>query len=421
MANKTKHSKGYMFTILMLTITTIINMVLIGVLYGKSVIISKRASSAMGSINALSDNLHQANNEILLIVSKYDNIDFTNDNDIADSTIEINNRLANLGGKFGAISSILDNFNPNDTMSPEACERFNFAQAVIEAYRLNVMEGPNNFFATVNRGLDAPQTMTSSMKDFYTSEIYPLQLPATEWLGAAIDIANIEFAKSRAKGGQTFVIVEAAVVLVYILSLVAVLLMSRAAKKSQAVLEEREKNLADVDAKLKSTRQKASDLAFTNLLTGTKNRYALNEELTPLLENERFNIAVFDMDNFRSINDTYGYEFGDEYLAAVAEKLTEQFSSVAEIYNITGNEFCFLFNRDVSENQAMAHAQNIHSIMSSPYNVMNLTVQLTTSGALYHYLPGDCLNVNSLLVKLDTAMRNVKVNGGNMVTTVMNI
>ncbi len=418
MATNTKHSKGYIFTAIMLTITTIFNMALIGLLFVKSVGISQRASASMGTINALGENLHQANNEILLIVSKYDEGDWENDETVKE---EIEQRISNVGGRFGAISALMSEFNPNETMSADACERYNFAQAVIEAYRLNVMEGPNSFVATVGRGLNAPQSVSSTMKAFYTSEIYPLQLPATEWLGAATDIANIEFAKSRAQGGKTFVIVEAAVVLVYLLSLVAVLLMSKAAKKSQAVLEEREKNLADVDAKLKSTRQKASDLAFTNLLTGTKNRYALNEELTPLLENERFNIAVFDMDNFRSINDTYGYEFGDEYLAAVAEKLAEQFSSVAEIYNITGNEFCFLFNRDVSENQAMAHAQNIHSIMSSPYNVMNLTVQLTTSGALYHYLPGDCLNVNSLLVKLDTAMRNVKVNGGNMVTTVMNI
>ena len=158
-----------------------------------------------------------------------------------------------------------------------------------------------------------------------------------------------------------------------------------------------------------------------NILTGMKNRYALDNDVSSRLETDRFNIAVFDLDNFRSINDTYGYDFGDEYLAAVAENLKEQFTSIAEIYNITGNEFCFLFNRDISENQAMVHAQKIQAAMSGPYDIMNLTVQLTASGAVYHYLPGDCLNVNSLLVKLDTTMRGVKMNGGNMVTSVMNI
>ena len=193
------------------------------------------------------------------------------------------------------------------------------------------------------------------------------------------------------------------------------------AKKARAEIEEREKSLAEVDAKLKSTRQKASDLAIMNVLTGMKNRYALDNDISDRLESGRFQIAVFDMDNFRSINDTYGYDFGDEYLAAVAEKLKEEFGDVADMYNITGNEFCFVFNKNISESQAMGIAQNIQRVMSSPFEVLNLAVQLPCSGAVYHYLPGDCLNVNSLLVKLDTAMRNAKLNGGNMISTVMNI
>ena len=69
----------------------------------------------------------------------------------------------------------------------------------------------------------------------------------------------------------------------------------------------------------------------------------------------------------------------------------------------------------------MGIVQNIHAVMCSPYDVLNLTVQLPTSGSVYHYLPGDCLNVNSLLVKLDTALRNAKLNGGNMINTVVDI
>ena len=208
---------------------------------------------------------------------------------------------------------------------------------------------------------------------------------------------------------------------VAIIGEVAVWIFAKRAKKARAEIEEREKNLAEVDAKLKSTRQKASDLAVMNVLTGMKNRYALDNDISDRLESGRFQIAVFDMDNFRSINDTYGYDFGDEYLAAVAEKLKEEFGDVADMYNITGNEFCFVFNKNISESQAMGIAQNIQRVISSPFEVLNLAVQLPCSGAVYHYLPGDCLNVNSLLVKLDTAMRNAKLNGGNMISTVMNI
>ena len=209
--------------------------------------------------------------------------------------------------------------------------------------------------------------------------------------------------------------------LLLIVGEIAIMFIARMAKKARLELEEREKSLREVDAKLKTTRQKASDLAVMNILTGMKNRYALDNDITERLESDRFNIAVFDMDNFRSINDNYGYDFGDEYLIAVADRLKSEFGSVAEIYNITGNEFCFVFNKEISESQAMGIVQNIHAVISSPYDVLNLTVQLPASGSVYHYLPGDCLNVNSLLVKLDTALRNAKLNGGNMINTVVDI
>ena len=240
-------------------------------------------------------------------------------------------------------------------------------------------------------------------------------------LTSTIDVVGADTGKITAQNKIRSYLLMWMMLVVAIFGEAAIWIFSKRAKKARAEIEEREKNLAEVDAKLKSTRQKASDLAIMNVLTGMKNRYALDNDISDRLETGRFQIAVFDMDNFRSINDTYGYDFGDEYLASVAEKLKAEFGDVAEIYNITGNEFCFVFNKNISESQAMGIAQKIQHVMSSPYDVLNLAVQLPCSGAVYHYLPGDCLNVNSLLVKLDTAMRNAKLNGGNMISTVMNI
>ena len=59
--------------------------------------------------------------------------------------------------------------------------------------------------------------------------------------------------------------------------------------------------------------------------------------------------------------------------------------------------------------------------MTAPYTILNLTVQLTVSGSTYHYLAGDCLNVNSLLVKMDNVLRNAKRAGGGQIFQVMSI
>ena len=53
--------------------------------------------------------------------------------------------------------------------------------------------------------------------------------------------------------------------------------------------------------------------------------------------------------------------------------------------------------------------------MSSQYEVNRIMTQLTASGSIYHYLPNDCLNLDSLLIKMDTAVRQVKANGGNSI------
>ena len=160
------------------------------------------------------------------------------------------------------------------------------------------------------------------------------------------------------------------------------------------------------------------DIALTNILTGMKNRYALENDLADRLETDQFNIGVFDLDNFRAINDTYGYEFGDEFLATIGEMLNSEYSNVAEIYNITGNEFCFIFHDDVPDSQAQRIADKIRITMTTPIEISGVVAQCGASGSIYHYLPNDSLNVSSLLIKMDTTLHNAKRNGGNMVYTV---
>ncbi|MBP7187630.1 MAG: GGDEF domain-containing protein [Ruminococcus sp.] len=398
--NNKGNSVPYIIAAILLAVIMIINFILINYYYNTNTLITASISRMQGGTSTILSQLNEINLKTLQMVSGSDD----NESIIEDIT---NYNYNTIKGTEGMIT----HFNE---LPEEAVARYNRATDLIDIYFAKLQP--------LSRKWDKDPTSTqSSMSLEYNRELYPYYVSASEMLKASSTIIGAHAAKMRARGTRMFYIVNAVMAAMLVLAEIAIFIAAKLAKKSRQVIADREKNLAEVDAKLKNTRQKASDLAITNILTGMKNRYALDGDISERLETDRFNIAVFDLDNFRSINDTYGYDFGDEYLAAVAEQLKEQFSNFAEIYNITGNEFCFLFNRDISENQAMAHAQKIQAVMSSPYNIMNLTVQLTCSGALYHYLPGDCLNVNSLLVKLDTAMRSVKMNGGNMITSVMNI
>ncbi|WP_303796761.1 GGDEF domain-containing protein [Ruminococcus flavefaciens] len=392
-----KGSGGYIFAAILIAVIYVINTFLVENIYWSNSETSQRVSKSNNSLNRMNSYLSELNKNSLSIAAG------------------VGNPMALIAQTDGLYANIQDaekQFESIEGISPEATKRYSYAKAMIETYKKRLESLGTGTSETGDQ---------NAMSDVMNFDLYSLQITASEMLTSTIDIVNSDTAKMNAKNTAKSYILMTVMMVVAILGEIAVWLFARRAKKARLELEEREMRLAEVDAKLKNTRQKASDLAVMNVLTGMKNRYALDNDISDRLESGRFQIAVFDMDNFRSINDTYGYDFGDEYLAAVAERLKQEFSDVAEIYNITGNEFCFVFNKNISESQATGIAQNIQRVMSSPYEVLNLTVQLPCSGAVYHYLPGDCLNVNSVLVKLDTAMRNAKMNGGNMITTVMNI
>ena len=258
-------------------------------------------------------------------------------------------------------------------------------------------------------------------KDLYTQEIHPLQTTASEMCAATRDLRIKNVTSEMRRAARILIYFEGTMLLILVLSEVAIIIAAGVAKRRAADLAKREAQVAAFDSKLQHSRQKINDITNMNILTGMKNRYALESEITDRLETEEFNCAVFDLDNFRGINDYYGYEFGDEYLAQVAERVREEFGDQAEIYNISGNEFCFIFNNDISYQQATRIAQNVLATMGGVYTVLNIGVQLTASGSVYHYAAGDALNVSSLLMKLDNVMRNVKRNGGNAFAEVVNI
>lgn len=396
--SKFKNSGAYIAAAILVAVMYIVNAILVDRIYWNNSNVSQTTSRVMNSLNKINGQLSEINNDTIAIA--------------ANLKTDMEAITKDTAARYGNIIDAEHAFEATEGLSDEAMRRYNYAKNIITSYKQKLDSMGTSAVTSGNY-----QEMGYILKQ----DIYPMQVTASEMLTSTIDIVSADTGKIMRKNTIQSYLLMTMMLVVAILGEIAVWLFARKAKKARLELEEREKSLAEVDAKLKTTRQKASDLAVINVLTGMKNRYALDNDINDRLESGRFQIAVFDMDNFRSINDTYGYDFGDEYLAAVAEKLKEEFSEVAEIYNITGNEFCFVFNKNISESQAMGIAQNIQRVMSSPYEVLNLAVQLPCSGAVYHYLPGDCLNVNSLLVKLDTAMRNAKMNGGNMISTVMNI
>jgi len=400
-------SFGYIVIAIALAVIMTLNMTLLYFNYAAAHRTFKNTSNEMNLINSANNMLSQANTELSDMIA---GIGSTKGHMTAITTL------------LPACQAKMDAYEKIGAHNELAIRRFRHARAYLDAYAVKMNEYNDELTAILKTGDDSKiEEFQNTLKDVYEQEIAPLQTAAAEMMVSSITIGTNDANKRTDGAARNMYLILAVLAAILIIGEIAVFLAARYNKRASEEISRKSAQFADASSKLMRSREKMEDIAVSNILTGLKNRYALEQDIGERLSTEQFNIAVFDLDNFRSINDTYGYDFGDEYLAQMAERLREEFDQFADIYNITGNEFCFVFKRTVSDTQVIRLVENIVNVMTSPYTILNLTVQLTVSGSTYHYLAGDCLNVNSLLVKMDNVLRNAKRAGGGQIFQVMNI
>lgn len=95
-------------------------------------------------------------------------------------------------------------------------------------------------------------------------------------------------------------------------------------------------------------------LAYTDALTGVYNRMAYNShilELNSIDDLEYVGIILFDIDNFKIINDSKGHMAGDAVLKMVAKTLKKVFPAPENnVYRIGGDEFAVI-SKNITETQ----------------------------------------------------------------------
>ncbi len=98
---------------------------------------------------------------------------------------------------------------------------------------------------------------------------------------------------------------------------------------------------------MKQTNERLKKLAFLDELTELPNRRFANQTLEEFLwtfsnHNTKFGVAIYDIDNFKKINDTYGHDVGDQALKMVASTLKMAIRENDVICRWGGEEFLFI-------------------------------------------------------------------------------
>lgn len=107
-------------------------------------------------------------------------------------------------------------------------------------------------------------------------------------------------------------------------------------------------------------------IAHTDQLTGMKGRRALFERFTGL--GRKYAIAMMDIDHFKSFNDRYGHDVGDEALKLVSYQLAR--IPVGHPYRYGGEEFTVVFPGKTAEEMKSVLEETRIQISEVPLEVM---------------------------------------------------
>jgi diguanylate cyclase (GGDEF)-like protein len=158
-------------------------------------------------------------------------------------------------------------------------------------------------------------------------------------------------------------------------------------------------------------------LAHHDPLTQLPNRRQLASRLAGALQRadaagKKLALLFVDLDNFKSINDTLGHNFGDRVLQLVAERLRTAAGPRALLARLGGDEFTVLIEDVKSHEDISERANSIVASLQQPLTINGRALSTTASvgGSLF---PDHAADADALLRAADVALFRAKELGRN--------
>ncbi|EQB39822.1 hypothetical protein M947_04395 [Sulfurimonas hongkongensis] len=159
------------------------------------------------------------------------------------------------------------------------------------------------------------------------------------------------------------------------------------------------------------------EMAYIDPLTGAINRRKFDELSEAELERSNrykseLSFLMLDIDHFKSINDTYGHDIGDEVLKHFSSVCLKMARSLDIVARVGGEEFVVML-RETDTMGAFIFAERFRQkISNSELNIDGKTIKYTLSIGITSKQAGD-KDVKSILQRADKALYEAKNSGRN--------
>ena len=180
----------------------------------------------------------------------------------------------------------------------------------------------------------------------------------------------------------------------------------------------RKKRYAD---RLRHNVQLSLEMAITDQLTGLHNRRYMSRHLDTLISSAHKSgkpvaFLIMDIDYFKSVNDTYGHDIGDEVLREFASRISANVRGIDLACRYGGEEFVVVmpdtdvaFACTVAERLRQSVEANPFAISRAP-GKLNITISIGIAGS-----EGNSDSADALLHRADQALYRAKREGRNRV------
>ena len=192
-------------------------------------------------------------------------------------------------------------------------------------------------------------------------------------------------------------------------------------KQNQALESELNKS-TEVMRELQRDLEMVKKEALTDGLTGLSNRKAFDAEIVRIkgesdLEKTKFSLLMMDIDHFKSFNDCFGHQVGDQVLRLVSHTLTDGVKGRDFVARYGGEEFAVILPAT-----DMSGAMNVANALRNAVElkeVVNKTSgkslgRITLSGGVAEYDGSE--DIETLIGRADKALYAAKRNGRNQIS-----
>lgn len=254
--------------------------------------------------------------------------------------------------------------NPVNLASAEELKLLNYFRTNpnIKEYSALINENNHNY---IYYAMPIEPSKKSCMKCHSTPDKAPAELIKQygDTAGFGETIGNIRamislkmpFDDELAEANQIFYLIMGILTLFLLTLFSIVLYFMRQLEHKQQIIEEKNKNL--------------SILAERDGLTNIFNRRSFDTDLANRIKNPSLTLIIFDIDHFKTVNDIYGHQVGDDILKSLTSLIRSNLREEDQLYRVGGEEFAILTYKQNIEDTEQLVSRLLFKVSEYHFNI----------------------------------------------------